>query len=186
MSATRIATWNSTGASAGMASISASAPLATSLRTIGRGKMPIPPPAFAMSILVRALLQRLSDFCAIRDAAIASRIRPWIGEWLASDQTGSVASPPAKAEATAGLASHTSSTAPIGLVFNAGCAIGPAAKAMSVRPVSSCWIRFAVRSISISRPTPGISAFNPATKAGRQLAAAISPAPIRTTPLASP
>src|SRR3546814_10605381 len=90
--------------------------------------MPRPPPALAMSIIVRALLQRLSDFCAMRDAAIASRIRPWIGEWLASDQTGSIASPPATADATAGLASHTSSTAPIGLVFNAGCAIGPAAK----------------------------------------------------------
>src|SRR3546814_12007188 len=105
--------------------------------------MPMPPPALAMSIIVRALLQRLSDFCAMRGAAIASRIRPWIGEWLASDQTGSIASPPAKADATAGLASHTSSTAPIGLVFNAGCAIGPAAKAMSVPPVSNCWIRLA-------------------------------------------
>src|SRR3546814_5277400 len=61
-----------------MPSIAVSAPLATSPRTIGCGKMPMPPSALAMSIIVRALLQRLSDFCAMRDASIASRIRPWI------------------------------------------------------------------------------------------------------------
>src|SRR3546814_15978603 len=97
-----------------MPSIGASAPLATSPRTIGRGKMPMPPPALAMSIIVRALLQRLSDFCAMRDAAIASRIRPWIGEWLASDQPGSIASPPAKEDATAGQIGRASGRARVG------------------------------------------------------------------------
>src|SRR3546814_6660309 len=79
----------------------------------------------------------------MREAAIASRIRPWIGEWLASDQTDTGgASPPApKAAASAGLASQTSATFPIGRDISAGCATGPAAKAMSVRPVSNCWFR---------------------------------------------
>src|SRR3546814_20012499 len=86
---------------------STNAPPAISPCTIGSGKMPTPPPAFAMSIIIRALLHRLSDLAAIREAAIASRIRPWIGEWLASDQTGSAASVPrAKVAATAGLASQ--------------------------------------------------------------------------------
>src|SRR3546814_16832411 len=113
--------------------------------TIGRGKMPMPPPALAMSIIVRALLQRLSDFCAMRDAAIASRIRPWIGEWLARDQTGRLASPPATADATAGLASHTRSPAPLALVLNAACADGPDADATSCRPVRNCLSSFSWR-----------------------------------------
>src|SRR3546814_19154329 len=82
----------------------------------------------------------------MREAAIASRIRPWIGEWLASDQTDTGgASPPApKAAASAGLASQTSATLQLGRDISAECATGPAAKARPVRPVGNCWIRFAV------------------------------------------
>src|SRR3546814_18536942 len=93
--------------------------------------MPTPPPAFAMSIIIRALLHRLSDLAAIREAAIASRIRPWIGEWLASDQTGSAASVPrAQVAETAGLESQSSATLPIGRVRRDGCATSPAAQSL--------------------------------------------------------
>src|SRR3546814_2909636 len=60
-SAARTATRNSTDGMAGAPGIGTSVPSAICWRTMGCGKMPMPPPSSAMSIIVRILLHRRSE-----------------------------------------------------------------------------------------------------------------------------